>query len=129
METAEQVLNAIRLELAKWQDHAVRGMKSGNTAYHQGKITLITDLFAFIHELDSQERKEERNYGDIIRARIEPQPDEIRPCYFQVCLTVSSTLLRLVMDGCIKVEDLRIPIEHELKKEIEKIRHAIFRSE
>lgn len=55
METAEQVLNAIRLELAKWQDHAVRGMKSGNTAYHQGKITLITDLFAFIHELDSQE--------------------------------------------------------------------------
>ena len=52
METKEQVLDAIRLELNKWLDHSVRGMKKGNTAYFQGKITLITDLLAFIHELE-----------------------------------------------------------------------------
>ena len=54
METKEQVLNALRLELDKWLKHSVRGMKAGgNTAYFQGKITLITDLLAFIHELDA----------------------------------------------------------------------------
>lgn len=55
METKEQVLNAIRVELDKWMKHSVRGMKSGNPAYFQGKITLILDLFDFIHDIDSEE--------------------------------------------------------------------------
>lgn len=54
METKEQVLNAFRLELDKWLKHSVRGMKSGNTAYFQGKITLIHDLLGFIHDIDEE---------------------------------------------------------------------------
>lgn len=30
--------------LDQWEEHAIRGMRNGATAYHQGKITLITDL-------------------------------------------------------------------------------------
>lgn len=55
METKEQVLNAFRLELNKWLNHSIRGMKSGNPAYFQGKITLIHDLLGFIHDIDNQE--------------------------------------------------------------------------
>ena len=36
--------SAIKEYLDKWLDHAVRGMEKGNTAYHQGKVALITDL-------------------------------------------------------------------------------------
>jgi hypothetical protein len=56
METKEQVLNALRLELDKWLKHSVRGMKSGNPAYFQGKITLIHDLFGFVHDIDELDR-------------------------------------------------------------------------
>ena len=52
METKEQVLNAIKKELDKWENHSVRGMKSGNPAYFQGKITLIHDLRGFIYDLE-----------------------------------------------------------------------------
>lgn len=126
METKEQVLDAIRLELAKWQYHAVRGMRSGNTAYHQGRLAMITDLFAFIHELDSNEGNEAQGYGAIMRARIEPvedegQPDEGQPRVYQVCIGVSDTLLRLVADGRIEVASLRIPIERVLRREVGRI--------
>lgn len=30
--------------LEKWEEHAIRGMKKGASAYHQGKIALICDL-------------------------------------------------------------------------------------
>lgn len=52
METKEQVLNVLRFELNKWLNHSVRGMKSGNPAYFQGKITLIHDLLAFLYDVD-----------------------------------------------------------------------------
>ena len=58
METKEQVLNAFRLELNKWLNHSIRGMKSGNPAYFQGKITLIHDLLGFIHDIDNQEESD-----------------------------------------------------------------------
>jgi hypothetical protein len=35
---------AIYSFLDKWQEHACRGMKRGATAYHQGKIALITAI-------------------------------------------------------------------------------------
>ena len=37
-------LTLLREELDKWDRHAIRGMETGATAYHQGKIALITDL-------------------------------------------------------------------------------------
>ena len=52
METKEQVLNVLRLELNKWLNHSVRGMKSGNPAYFQGKITLIHDLLGLIYDIE-----------------------------------------------------------------------------
>ena len=33
-----------RKKLDQWEEHAIRGMEVGATAYHQGKIALITDL-------------------------------------------------------------------------------------
>ena len=41
--------------LDKWLDHAVRGMEKGNTAYHQGKVALITDLRDWIEEYEVDE--------------------------------------------------------------------------
>lgn len=35
--------------LDQWEAHAVRGMRDGATAYHQGKIALITDLRDWIN--------------------------------------------------------------------------------
>lgn len=35
--------------LDKWEAHAIRGMRNGATAYHQGKIALITDLRDWIN--------------------------------------------------------------------------------
>ena len=35
--------------LDKWEEHAIRGMRVGATAYHQGKIALITDLRDWIN--------------------------------------------------------------------------------
>lgn len=52
MDPREQIINAFRLELDKWLKHSVRGMKSGNPAYFQGKITLIHDLLAFLYDVD-----------------------------------------------------------------------------
>lgn len=52
METKEQVLNVIRNDLNKWLNHSVRGMKSGNPAYFQGKITLIHDLLGLIYDIE-----------------------------------------------------------------------------
>jgi len=36
--------------LQKWEDHAIRGMKIGSAAYHQGKVALITDLKDWMNE-------------------------------------------------------------------------------
>jgi len=38
--------------LDKWEAHAIRGMRNGATAYHQGKIALITDLRDWINGED-----------------------------------------------------------------------------
>lgn len=35
--------------LDRWEAHAIRGMRNGATAYHQGKISLITDLRDWIN--------------------------------------------------------------------------------
>lgn len=35
--------------LDQWEEHAIRGMRNGATAYHQGKIALITDLRDWIN--------------------------------------------------------------------------------
>ena len=35
--------------LYQWEAHAIRGMRDGATAYHQGKIALITDLRDWIN--------------------------------------------------------------------------------
>ena len=35
--------------LDQWEAHAIRGMRNGATAYHQGKIALITDLRDWIN--------------------------------------------------------------------------------
>lgn len=36
--------------LDKWEEHAIKGMKVGASAYHQGKIALICDLRDWIKE-------------------------------------------------------------------------------
>lgn len=36
--------------LDKWEEHAIRGMAKGASAYHQGKIALICDLRDWIKE-------------------------------------------------------------------------------
>ena len=56
------------MELAKWMEHSVRGMKKGNPAYFQGKITLITDLLAFIHELEFGGGEDYSGMTDLERA-------------------------------------------------------------
>ena len=38
--------------LDKWEEHAIRGMRNGATAYHQGKIALIEDLRDWINGED-----------------------------------------------------------------------------
>ncbi len=38
--------------LNKWEEHAIRGMKKGATAYHQGKIALIPDLRDWLKKED-----------------------------------------------------------------------------
>ena len=43
--------DALAEYLDKWLDHAVRGMKKGATAYHQGKVALITDLRDWLNSL------------------------------------------------------------------------------
>lgn len=54
---AEWILDRIEAELKKWTDHSIRGMKSGNVSYFQGKIALIADLQTRIYEI-RQEMKE-----------------------------------------------------------------------
>ncbi len=44
----ERFTNDIRAEIIKWQNHAIRGMKVGNVAYHQGRVSLCTELLDFI---------------------------------------------------------------------------------
>lgn len=51
----EQV-EKIKREIEKWQEHAIRGMKKGSTAYHQGKLALCIDLLDFINSLPDADR-------------------------------------------------------------------------
>ena len=44
--------DAILEYLDKWMDPAVRGMQKGATAYHQGKVALITDLRDWLYSLE-----------------------------------------------------------------------------
>lgn len=37
--------------LDRWENHSIRGMKNGATAFHQGKIALITELKDWINEV------------------------------------------------------------------------------
>jgi len=40
--------------LDKWEKHAIHGMEVGATAYHQGKVALITDLRDWIDEYEHE---------------------------------------------------------------------------
>ena len=40
--------------LDKWMEHAVRGMQKGATAYHQGKVALITDIRDWLNREDER---------------------------------------------------------------------------
>lgn len=46
--------DAILEYLDKWMDHAVRGMQKGATAYHQGKVALITDMRDWLNMEDER---------------------------------------------------------------------------
>lgn len=54
MEQPVEDLDKARLleVLDQWEEHAIRGMRNGATAYHQGKIALITDLRDWINGED-----------------------------------------------------------------------------
>ncbi len=52
--------------LDRWEDHAIRGMANGATAYHQGKVSLITDLRDWMRE-DGRD------------VRMRPSSDELLP--------------------------------------------------
>lgn len=41
--------------LDKWEEHAIRGMKEGASAYHQGKIALICDLRDWMKEIEKED--------------------------------------------------------------------------
>jgi len=46
--------DAIVEYLDKWMAHAVRGMRNGATAYHQGKVALITDIQDWLNREDER---------------------------------------------------------------------------
>jgi hypothetical protein len=111
METKEQVLNALRLELDKWLKHSVRGMKSGNPAYFQGKITLIHDLFGFVHDIDELDR--------VFCSRVVLEPNEDRT--FQVSTMVSYELLVYLSEHEDGFKMLADQIVSELKRQAAKL--------
>lgn len=41
--------------LDKWEEHAIRGMRVGASAYHQGKIALICDLRDWMKEIEKED--------------------------------------------------------------------------
>ena len=45
--------------LDRWEKHAIRGMKEGATAYHQGKIALICELRDWIKEQNYENKIQE----------------------------------------------------------------------
>lgn len=59
MET-EEILKKIEGELESWMNHSIRGMKSGNPVYFQGKITLIHDLQSVIYDIREQLKMEKQ---------------------------------------------------------------------
>ena len=111
METKEQVLNALRLELDKWLKHSVRGMKSGNPAYFQGKITLIHDLLGFVHDIDELDR--------VFCSRVVLEPNEDRT--FQVSTMVSYELLVYLNEHEDGFKMLADQIVSELKRQAMKL--------
>ena len=111
METKEQVLNALRMELDKWLKHSVRGMKSGNPAYFQGKITLIHDLFGFVHDIDESDR--------VFCSRVVLEPKEDRT--FQVSTMVSHELLVYLKEHEDGFKMLADQIVSELKRQAAKL--------
>ena len=111
IETKEQVLNALRLELDKWLKHSVRGMKSGNPAYFQGKITLIHDLLGFVHDIDELDR--------VFCSRVVLEPNEDRT--FQVSTMVSYELLVYLSEHEDGFKMLADQIVSELKRQAAKL--------
>ena len=112
METKEQVLNALRLELDKWLKHSVRGMKSGNPAYFQGKITLIHDLLGFIYDFDELDR--------VFCSQIVLEPNEDMAT-FQVSTMVSYELLEYLNEHEDGFKMLADQIVSELKRQAMKL--------
>ena len=112
METKEQVLNALRLELDKWLKDSVRGMKSGNPAYFQGKITLIHDLLWFVHDIDELER--------VFCSKVVLEPDEDMAT-FQVSTMVSYELLEYLSEHEDGFKMLADQIVSELKRQTAKL--------
>lgn len=41
--------------LDKWEEHAMKGMRLGASAYHQGKIALICDLRDWMKEIEKED--------------------------------------------------------------------------
>ena len=113
METKEQVLNALRLELDKWLKHSVRGMKSGNPAYFQGKITLIHDLLGFVHDIDELDR--------VFCSQVVLEPREDNMATFQVSTMVSYELLEYLNEHEDGFKMLADQIVSELKRQAAKL--------
>ena len=107
----EQVLNALRLELNKWLNHSVRGMKSGNPAYFQGKITLIHDLLGFVHDIDESDR--------VFCSQVVLEPNEEGT--FQVSAMVSYELLVYFSEHEDGFKMLADQIVSELKRQTAKL--------
>lgn len=111
METKAQVLNALRMELDNWLKHSVRGMKSGNPAYFQGKITLIHDLLLFVHDIDELDR--------VFCSRVVLEPNEDRT--IQVSTMVSYELLEFLNEHEDGFKMLADQIVSELKRQAAKL--------
>ena len=111
--TTEEALAAIKAELDKWMNHSTRMMEhGGNSAYFQGKITLITDLRSLIYDIEN---------GDALgglRTAVEPD-DEMRT--FQVGTSVSPELMFHLKRDDSLVKMLADDMAQQIKKQIAKL--------
>lgn len=112
MMTVYVALAMVKAELDKWMNHSVRGMKSGNAAYFQGKITLIHDLQSFIYELEHQDPR------DGLTTAVEPDEDMTT---FQVSARVSRELMSHLKKDDNLVKMVADAMVRQIKREIAKL--------
>ena len=111
--TKEEALAAIKAELDKWMNHSTRMMEhGGNSAYFQGKITLITDLRSLIYDIE---------HGDALGGlRTAVEPDEDMPT-FQVSTRVSRELMSHLKKDDNLVKMIADDMVQQIKREIAKL--------